>query len=222
MFHTLVAKALFVAKRSRPDILPVTSVLSGRVKEPSVDDWAKARRLVKYLNGTKEKHLVIDMQNFNSPTWFADASYGVYSEFKWQSGGLLISSKDSGGVITAGSRKQQLNTRLPTEVELVAVDDFLSQILHMQHFLRAQGMSIKKSIINQDNQSTILLSEKGRSSLGKWTRHFALHYFYVTDVVTRGEVKIRYCPTQDIIGDYMTKPLQGVLFYKFRKQILGM
>jgi hypothetical protein len=29
-----------------------------------------------------------------------------------------------------------------------------------------------------------------------------------------------WCPTGDMIGDFMTKPLQGALFWKFRDQIM--
>ena len=34
-------------------------------------------------------------------------------------------------------------------------------------------------------------------------------------------MKIEYCPTLDIIGDYFTKPFQGSLFQKFHNLILG-
>ena len=37
-FHTIIAKALFVTKRSRPNIGLVVSVLSGRVRMPNKDD----------------------------------------------------------------------------------------------------------------------------------------------------------------------------------------
>ena len=30
-----------------------------------------------------------------------------------------------------------------------------------------------------------------------------------------------WCPTGDMIGNFMTKPLQGALFRKFRDQIMG-
>ena len=59
IFHTVVAKCLFVAKRSRPDILPTVSLLSGRVREPNKDDWGKARRLIQYLNAMMDLHLVL-------------------------------------------------------------------------------------------------------------------------------------------------------------------
>ena len=38
IFHTITAKALFISKRSRPDIALATSVLSTRVREPTKDD----------------------------------------------------------------------------------------------------------------------------------------------------------------------------------------
>ena len=31
-----------------------------------------------------------------------------------------------------------------------------------------------------------------------------------------------YCPTDDMLGDFFTKPTQGSLFCKFRKFILGL
>ena len=32
---------------------------------------------------------------------------------------------------------------------------------------------------------------------------------------------MQYCPTEEMIADYFTKPLQGSLFKKFRNLILG-
>ena len=49
-----------------------------------------------------------------------------------------------------------------------------------------------------------------------------IHYFMITDEVDRGNVSIRYCPTDNMIGNYMSKGLQGVKFSKFRKDIMGM
>ena len=56
LFHSTVAKGLFVSTRSRPDIIPTLAVLSGRVREPNVSDREKLIRLLKYLNDTRELH----------------------------------------------------------------------------------------------------------------------------------------------------------------------
>ena len=41
------------------------------------------------------------------------------------------------------------------------------------------------------------------------------------DRIARNEVAIQYCPTNKMVADYFTKPLQAELFYKFRDQIMG-
>jgi hypothetical protein len=66
------------------------------------------------------------------------------------------------------------------------------------------------------------LENNGKASSGKRTRHFDIKYFYVTDLIARDEVVVKYCPTEDMIGDYMTKALVGAKFYKFRDLILNL
>ena len=43
-YHHLVAKLLYLAKRSRPDVLLAVSFLCTRVQAPDVDDWKKLGR----------------------------------------------------------------------------------------------------------------------------------------------------------------------------------
>ncbi len=86
--------------------------------------------------------------------------------------------------------------------------------------MEAQGYGVS-TILNQDNQSTIKLSENGKASSGKGTRHINIRYFFITDRIASKEVAIQYCPTKEMVADYFTKPLQGELFYKFRDQIMG-
>jgi len=70
--------------------------------------------------------------------------------------------------------------------------------------------------------STILLAKNGRSSSSKRTRHINIQYYFVTDQVKKGYVKIAYCPTENMLGDFFTKPLQGSVFKNMRKIILNM
>ena len=66
------------------------------------------------------------------------------------------------------------------------------------------------------------LEQNGKESSGKRTRHFDIKYFYVTDLVGRDEVTIEYCPTDEMIADYMTKPLVGSKFKLFRDIIMNL
>ena len=125
------------------------------------------------------------------------------------------------GAVQSVSRKQKLNTRSSTESELVGADDVSIPILWTKLFMEAQGYAIKKNILGQDNKSTILLETNGKKSSSKRTRAFNIRYFFLTDQIERGNLSIAYCPTADMIGDFMTKPLQGQQFKKFRDMIMG-
>ena len=125
------------------------------------------------------------------------------------------------GAIQTMSRKQKLNTRSSTEAELVGVDDAMNMILWTRLFLKAQGYDVTDNILYQDNKSTILLETNGKRSSTQRTRAINIRYFFVTDQVEKGNLRIEYCPTKSMLADYMSKPLQGPLFRKFQDQILG-
>jgi hypothetical protein len=125
------------------------------------------------------------------------------------------------GSVYSMSTRQKMNTRSSTEAELVGVNDAMALILWTRHFLEAQGYSVEKNVVYQDNESAILLERNGRQSSTKRTRHLEIRYFFVTDNVQRKKMTIEYCPTGDMIADYFTKPLQGSSFRKLLKQILN-
>jgi hypothetical protein len=111
------------------------------------------------------------------------------------------------------SKKKNLQSS--TEGKLVAVDDAATMILWTKLFLEAQGYNVDKNIVYQDNKSTILLETKGKKSSGKQTRALNIHCFFVTDQVEKGNAQIKHCGTNNMVGDFFKKPLQGKKFQRF-------
>ena len=74
----------------------------------------------------------------------------------------------------------------------------------------------------QDNQSAILLESNGRASISRWTKHLNIRYFFITDRTKKGELKIEYCPTDYMVADFFTKPLQDKKFIKSSKIIMNL
>ena len=48
-----------------------------------------------------------------------------------------------------------------------------------------------------------------------------IRYFFLTVQIEKGNVAVVYCPTDEMIGDFFTEPLQGAKFQKFRGLIMG-
>jgi hypothetical protein len=46
-------------------------------------------------------------------------------------------------------------------------------------------------------------------------------YFFIKDRVDSNDLTIKHCPTEEMLADHFTKPLQGTLFRKFRANIQG-
>ena len=207
-----------MTKRARGDIHTAISFLTTRLKAPDEDDWKKLQRLMLYLSRTKHFVSTLCADNMKMLRWSVDAAHAAHVDCKGQTGGLLKLKK---GSLSNVSRKQKLNTRSSTESELVGIYDMLPDVLWTRLFLSAQGYDSTETIIDQDNKSTILLANHGKFSSTKRTKHIDIRYFYITDKIKKGEVKIEYCPTKDIVADMFTKPLQGQQFVKFRNAVLG-
>ena len=125
------------------------------------------------------------------------------------------------GMVDGSSRGQKINTNSSTEAEVVAVHDNMPAILWTRYFLEAQGYPLNSSTVHQDNMSSMLLELNGRGSSSKRTRHMNIRYFFVGDVAARKHINIVYCPTDEMIGDFFTKPLGGAKFRRFRNIIMN-
>ena len=53
------------------------------------------------------------------------------------------------------------------------------------------------------------------------SRHINIRHFFVKDRIDKGELTVEHCPTELMIADYLTKPLQGKQFQLFRILIMG-
>ena len=217
-FHHNVAKLLFLCKRAHPDMQTVVAFLSTRVQRPDHDDYKKLTRAMKYLRKTITLPLTLEADDLQLVYWWIGGAFATHQDMRSHTGGAMSLGK---GVIYGTSTRQKLNTRSSTEAELVAVDDCMSQVLWTRYFLNAQGYNITDCMIYQDNKSAILLEQNGWASSSKRARHINIRYYFVTDRANCGEIKLKHCPTTEMLGDYFTKPLQGGLFNKFRDRILN-
>jgi len=87
----------------------------------------------------------------------------------------------------------------------------MGPILWMTHFLAEQGYDYNQ-MLHQDNRSAMLLDWNGCKSTGKRSCHINIRYFFISNLKEKGQLSIRYCPTDKPVADYMTKPLHGSMF----------
>ena len=214
-FHRMVAKCLYLAKRTRPEILTTVAFLCTRVTKSNLDDVKKLDRLLSYISGTKERGIVLcpGLRGIQVRT-FVDAAYGVHADFKSSSGSTTVLG--DAGPISANSSKQSIVTKSSMEAELVASSDMMNEPFHVRRMLVAQGYSPGPIVLYQDNLSCMALIAKGRAGSGR-TRHISIRYYWIKQHVDSGDVVVEKLATEEMPANILTKPLQGEQFRYERK-----
>ena len=65
------------------------------------------------------------------------------------------------------------------------------------------------------------MEKNGKSSISKRKKHIKIIYYFVTYCIEKYELSLESCPIADMIGDFMTKPIQGAAFNRFGGQVMG-
>ncbi len=217
-FHSIVAKLLYISKQGRIDIQLAVAFLCTRVSCCTMEDWTKLKRVFRYLNCTLDEYLILGADNLTMLKTWVDAPYGVHHDMKSHTGGVISLGR---GALMCKSSKQKLNTKSSTVAELVGASDYLPNTIWARMFLNAQGYKIKETTLAQDNQSAIKLERNGRASCGQKSRHIDIRSIFLKDRINAEKIEIVYCPTEQMLADFFTKPLQGSLFRKFKQVLMG-
>jgi hypothetical protein len=208
---------MFLCKWARQDLLPGIVFLATRVRDPNQSDWKKLLRLMNYLKATKCEVAQMSADGSHTVKWYVDSSFAVHKDMRSHTGAVMTLGK---GAIISDSTKQKVNARSSTESEMIAADDTISKVLWTKRFIEAQDYNVRENIVYQDNTSAMKLEMNGKVSSGKRTRHFDIKFFYIQDLIKRKELQVEYCSTDEMDADYMTKPLVGAKFIKFRSRIM--
>ncbi len=216
LYRSIVAKCLYLAKRTRPDILFAVNVLARAAQAPTIMDKNRLQRVLKYLNYSRLRILKIHAKNIRL-TAYIDAAFATHSDRKSHTGAII---QLGGALIWAKSVKQSIVTKSSTEAELVALSDMASMLLWASFLLSELGYAQKDAppLAYQDNTSTIAITHKGSSSSER-TRHIDTRYMWIKELLDNGRMAMEYCPTAHMTADIMTKAL-GV--EAFRRHVLDL
>jgi hypothetical protein len=173
-------KLMFLATRTRPDLLLTLSVLSTKARGPNVHDMARLDRVVGYLRETQEMGLMVNIKDMNLHAYF-DASWACHSDLKGHTG-IIITLGHNGFPIICKSKKQKVVSRSSTEAELIAVFEGLDYLLYIRRLQEFFGYQQSEPIvIHQDNTSAMTLAYMGRSASGSNSKYMDLKYFWIKE-----------------------------------------
>jgi hypothetical protein len=209
VFRSKVAQVLYVSKRTRPDVLFAVNQLCRKAYAPDEGDWNALTRLLKYLSTTRNKVLVLHCTEL-SIVADIDASFASGADRKSNTGAVI---RLGSAILWAKASKQPIITKSSSEAELVALSDVASMVLWFKLIMADMGYDIEAPTILQDNQSTIHIATHGLTNK-ETTRHIDTRLLWMKEFILKKQLIVKYCKTDEMLADGLTKPLVGEAFQK--------
>ena len=207
-------KALWLARRARPDTLRLSNELATRVQRWSRAEDKKVLRLIQYLEASLHYRLIGYIGNELEDVklrLFIDADFaGESKDTRSPNGGYLVLSGSKTFFPLAWISKRQTSTsRSTTESEMVSLAHslFAEAIPALQLWTLLAGRNMRLEI-EEDNQTTILVARRDYSpKLGHISRTHHVNLGSIAEVLEDEDICIDYIDTNDQAADIFTKAL---------------
>lgn len=212
-FASLIGGLLYVAVNTRPDIAAAVSILGRKTSCPTQADWLEAKRILRYLKHTMHDELLLGVDQ-SALQIYVDADWAGDTNDRKSTSGFLF--RFGGGSISWSSKKQNCVTLSSTEAEYVALAECLQEFRWVYRILGDFDVKLSCPVdVFEDNQGVI--KQTNSPTISRRSKHIETKYHFVRDLLHNGEINLRYCPTDSMVADMMTKPLQSVKLKGFRE-----
>jgi len=238
-YMELVGTLLYASISTRPDIAHAVNKLARHMQEPLVRHMHAAKRVLRYLAGTRNYGLKFGGHGngSNAPLVAANMSgisdvVSAYSDADWANDKMDRKSisgwvvKLYGDVICWSSKKQDSVSQSSCEAEIYAAASVMNEVKWLRDLLSelgvldndGKGVLESSSLINCDNQSAIETAQNGIKD-GR-LKHVDIKYCVVTDYIKKGAMHLKWVGTDVQQADIFTKALGPQIFNKFRDQLV--
>ena len=185
--------------------------------DPTEEHWAAVKRIMRYLNGTRDMGLLYDgSKATNSFIGYSDVYWaGDLDERKSTSGYVF---QKSNAAITWRSKKQSCVALLTAEAEYMALASSTPEAVWLRQPLSdLKNKPTGPMVILEDNQAAIGMAKNAQYH-GR-AKHIDIKYHFIREHVANAAVKLEYCRTEEMIAGIFTKGLSAVQFTKLRKML---
>ena len=170
------------------------------------------KRVLRYISGTRNVGLTFGSVQNTSVTGYSDADWGGCKTTRKSTSGFVYLM--AGGAVSWRSRKQTVTATSSCEAEYIATCTASKEAVWLSRLVAdMQGLSepdpITLNVYNQGCIDTIR-----NQAINQRNKHVDIQYHYVRDVAERDQVRFKYCPTELMTADTLTKPLDRIKFEK--------
>jgi len=203
----------------RPEMAYLASVAASAMQSATVRDWRMVERGLRYIEGTQGLKMRFHRDSDLRMYGWADASFQTRAKLRSQTG-YSFSLGAFNAMFYSKSQQQGPMAQSSTEAEYIALYQCVCEAVWLRELVKAMLLDGSPVIVYQDNTSTIQWAA-GSDNFHR-TKHIARKYHFSREAWIDGIIEIRFCPTEEMVADILTKPLIGEQFAKHRTRLLGL
>ena len=202
---------------TRPDLASAVSILSKYMSKPSKEHWQGVKRILRYIKGTINYGLIFKAEdNKGILAGYSDADWAGDIDTRRSTSWYVF--QICGSTVSWCSKRQSSVSRSSTEAEYIALSMASQEAVWLSRLLKNVGVKQEEPIlIYEDNQGAIELSRKPK--FHNRTKHIDIAHHFIREKVKDKVIYVKYCETEQMLADIMTKPLSKVLFEKFKDKL---
>ena len=217
-YQAIIGCLTYASIATRPDICASVGVLSRFMTKPGQQHWTGVKRVLRYIKGTLNFSLkfesIGEMQIRLSG--YADADWAGDVDTRKSTSGYVFRIGSS--TVSWSSKRQTVVALSTTEAEYVSLSYATQETVWLRKLLGSIGFDQHKStILHEDNQSTIALIKNPKHHAR--TKHIDIKYHFIRQSVDTNCIEVKYCCTDNMIADIMTKSLPRPKFEKLRAML---
>lgn len=218
-FKSLVAKLMFLATRTRYDILFPVSFLATKCSKPLQSNWNSLLHILKYLNRTRDVTLNFNQLSDCSIQVVADASHNLHVDGKGHTGYTLFLG-DFEACIYSRSIKQRIITPSSYDSELVSLDEATKSVEKVYNIMKFIGLNPKITLYTDNKPAITTLSDENACT--KRSKSINHRIQCTKAKIQEYHMIMEYCETDLNTADVLTKVLPSKKFMQHAQDILRM
>ncbi len=205
-YTTIIGQIMYLMICTRPDLAFATCYLAQFSANPTESHIVAVKRLLRFINATKSRCLVIDGKQKDDFVAYCDSDWGGNIQSRSTTGYCIIFA---GFALLYRSHRQHAVATSSSQAEYQASSEVAKEIIWLRVLLQELGRNIDSpTTLYGDNQGAIALALN--PEFHSRTKHIRIQYHFVRQCIDEKEIMILYLPTELMIADIFTKPLGRV------------
>ena len=215
-YQQAIGSLLYLSIKTRPDIAFAVGRAARSCNNPTLDDWSSVKRILRYLRGTPKLGLLYSRSKSEVCVGYSDADWaGDKSTRKSTSGYSFLKN---GSAVSWCSKRQPCVALSTAEAEYIALSSSAQEAIWLTNILRDFNYQDDSPItIYEDNISAIHIAENAQ--LSNRTKHIDIRFNFIKDCIFNNKITVKYCPTDHMFADILTKPLAYDRFVYLRNAL---